>query len=61
MRPSGVRLHLQLEPTDTMNIQLITTVTAKHSVETALSQYSSVSVYCGETLLTSMSDIKAKD
>jgi hypothetical protein len=61
MRPANLRLNLLPKALDVMVIQVLTTEPVKYYLETPISEFSSVSVFCGEKRLSRIEGVTLTD
>lgn len=61
MHPPGLKLSLLPKASDMMVIQVLTTVPVKYYLETPISEFSRVSIFCGEKLLSRIEGVTATD
>ncbi len=61
MYPPGIRLSLLPKKLDQMSIQVLSTVPVNYTLETPISEYSSVSIFCGDKLLSRIEGAKLTD
>ena len=61
MRPPNLRLNLLPKAPDLMAIQVLTTVPVKYYLENPISEFNSVSIFCGEKLLSRIEDVTLTD
>jgi hypothetical protein len=61
MHPPSLRLMLQPKASNLMTIQVLTTVPVEYTLETSLSEFNSVLIYCGEKLLSRIEGVNLTD
>ena len=61
MRPPNLRLNLLPQALDVMVIQVLTTVPVKYYLETPISEFNGVSIFCSEKLLSRIEGVTLTD
>jgi hypothetical protein len=61
MQPPSLRLSLLPKASNLMVIQVLTKVPVKYSLETPISEFSSISIFCGEKLLSRIEGVTLTD
>jgi hypothetical protein len=61
MQPPALRLSLLPKASDLMVIQVLTTVPVKYSLDTPISEFSNISIFCGDKLLSRIEDVTLTD
>lgn len=60
MNPPSIRLHLSFSKPEQMVIQVLSPKKVKHSIDTPISSFRSVMVFCGNKLLTEIKNVSAE-
>jgi hypothetical protein len=61
MHPPSLRLMLQPKASNLITIQVLTTVPVEYTLETSLTEFNSVLIYCGEKLLSRIEGVNLTD
>ena len=61
MQPPALRLSLLPKASDLMVIQVLTTVPVKYSLDTPISEFSNISIFCEEKLLSQIEGVTLTD